>query len=59
MATKKELFAAVRLIKQHCKEHDSEYCRHECPFSDDCGYYFIGVPGDWEDPEEVGGEDGN
>lgn len=58
MATKEELFAAVRLIMQHCKEHDSEYCRHECPFADNCGYYFVGVPGDWPDPEEGGGEDG-
>lgn len=56
MATKEELFAAVRLIKQHCEEHDSEYCRHECPFSDDCGDYFVGVPGEWYDPEEGGGK---
>lgn len=52
MATKEELFAAIQLIKQHCKEHDNEYCGHECPISVECGNYFIGVPGDWEDPED-------
>lgn len=56
MATKKELFAAVRLIKQHCKEHDNEYCKYKCPFIDNCDYYFNGIPGDWPDPEEGGKE---
>lgn len=55
MATKEELFAAVRLIKEHCKEHDAQYCRHECLFTDDCGDYFKGAPCDWPDPEEGGG----
>ena len=58
MVTKEELFAAVRLIKQHCKEHDCEYCRHECPFCDDCVNYFAGAPCNWNDPKEWSGKDG-
>lgn len=59
MATKEELFAAVRTIKQFCEK------------SDGCGYCDVyawcvamrqgggmNTPNRWPDPEEGGGEDG-
>lgn len=61
MATKEELFAAVRLIRSHCTWCD--FCR-DCPLSDNkgknCKLFFSckTAPCDWPDPEEGGGENG-
>lgn len=58
MATKEELFAAVRLIKEHCESVD--WCR-DCPLSYDKGrlcLLYKSAPCEWPDPEEGGGEDG-
>lgn len=58
MATKEELFAAVRLIKEHCDSMGERACR-DCPLTIAiCNRCFIGIPDEWPDPEEGGGEDG-
>lgn len=57
MATKEELFAAVRLIKEHCKLY-TEYERHlNCPLLRTCIRCFDETPQEWPDPEEGGGEE--
>ena len=57
MATKEELFAAVRLVKSHCKML-SFNCR-KCDLSNWCfeNHYFerTNTPVLWPDPEEGGG----
>lgn len=65
MATREDLFEAVRLIKEHCKEQDeisSNSCvrdDYKCPLWSLC-FITLGVPpSNWPDPEEGGGEDGN
>lgn len=62
MATREELFAAVRLIKWHCRQTVC-YCKTHwtCPLYD--RQYDICItkrtaPEEWPDPEEGGGEDG-
>lgn len=59
MATKEELFKAVRTIKQYCEKSDG------CGYCD--GYAWcvamrqgggLNTPNRWPDPEEGGGEDG-
>lgn len=57
MATKEELFAAVRLIKEHCDSMAEESCC-DCPLNSVCDLCFVGIPDKWPDPEEGGGEDG-
>lgn len=56
MATKEELFAAVRLIKKHCKDSDMEECICCCPLSYFCSNRRIGydLPEEWPDPAEGG-----
>jgi hypothetical protein len=56
MPTKEELFAAIMLIKEHCREHDVQYCCNECPIRN-CAKYFSSAPCIWPDPEEGGGEE--
>ena len=58
MATKEELFKAVRLIKEHCVSMAEEACC-DCHLQSVCNRCFIGIPDEWPDPEEGGGEDGN
>ena len=50
---KQELFAAVRLIKEHCASVAEEACR-DCPLQSVCNRCFIGIPDEWPDPEEGG-----
>lgn len=56
MATKEELFAAVQLIREHCRDR-SNYCDCSgCPLyvSIDVGCTCRSiVPGCWPDPEEA------
>ena len=59
MATREELFEAVRLLRKHCRETECNECvlKTLCHNGDrDC----IGdsSPYFWPDPEEGGGEDG-
>jgi len=64
MATKEELFAAVRLIKEHCIEQDEidpNACvrdDYKCPLWIWCFKNGKKTPNQWPDPEEGGGEDG-
>lgn len=64
MATEKELFAAVRLIKEHCKEQDNNpnSCvrdDYKCPLWSLC-FITLGVPPtSWPDPAKGGNADGN
>lgn len=64
MATKEELFNAVRLIKEHCKEQDKidpiSCVRkdYKCPLWNWCFENSVKTPNRWPDPEEGGGEDG-
>lgn len=52
MATKEELFAAVRLIKEHCDSMAERACS-DCPLTlDICNRCFIGIPDEWPDPEK-------
>lgn len=57
MATKEELFEAVRLIKEHCDSMAEISC-FQCHLKSVCNRCFIGIPDEWPDPEEGGGEDG-
>lgn len=58
MATREELFNAVRLIKDHCDSMAEKACSN-CPLNSTiCNRCFIGIPDQWPDPEEGGGEDG-
>lgn len=67
MATKEELFAAVRMLKQNCINYGNLSCggfKHEpgCPLENFCynDYMFDQLaPSEWPDPEEGGSEDGN
>lgn len=55
MATKEELFEAVRLIKEHCASMAKEaWC--DCFLQSVCSRCFIGIPDEWPDPEEGGGD---
>ena len=60
MATKEELFAAVRLIKEHC--HGTKCHEDKCPLiavcEVVCGNGMAPSPCSWPDPEEGGDEDG-
>lgn len=58
MAAREELFAAVRLIKEHCKLYTEYECFLECPLLPTCNRCFVETPQEWPDPEEGGGEDG-
>lgn len=58
MATKEELFEAVRLIKEHCKLYTEYECLLNCPLLQTCNRCFVETPQEWPDPEEGGGEDG-
>ena len=69
MATKEELFAAVRTLKQHCINYGNYgniSCgrfkdKPGCPLENFCynGDMFEQLaPSEWPDPEEGGGEDG-
>jgi hypothetical protein len=51
MATREELFAAVRLIKKHCDSMNGKACC-DCPLHPICDRCFIGIPDEWPDPEE-------
>lgn len=51
MATKEELYQAVRLIKEHCDSMAERACC-ECPLKPICDRCFIGIPDEWPDPEE-------
>ena len=53
MATKEELFKAVRLIKEHCVSMAEEACC-DCPLQSVCNRCFIGIPDEWPDPEGGG-----
>lgn len=55
MATKEELFAAVRLIKEHCDSMAKIACS-DCSLRCVCNRCFIGIPDEWPDPEEGGGK---
>jgi len=59
MATKEELFAAVRLISNHCALQGND-CS-ECPLFDWCErtahFGLSTVPDEWPDPEEGGGKE--
>lgn len=57
MAIKEEVLAAVRTIRQYCKEANIAKCAFECPLIGFCGIYFDGTPDEWPDPEEGGGGD--
>lgn len=61
MATKEELFEAVRLLKSHCntRSFDCQGCDmwHWC--FENHYYEQITLPGLWHDPEKEMGEDGN
>ena len=62
MATRQELFAAVRTIRNHCKEQDTfnpNSCvrnDYKCPLWSLCFVTLGAPPSDWPDPKE-GGED--
>lgn len=57
--TKEELFAAVRLIKEHCTERQDCTSVKRCPIIDWCIRANPDInPEEWPDPEEGGGEDG-
>lgn len=60
MATKEELFAAVRLIHKHCIS--LKFGCRGCPLNDWCDEEYDNrdgaSPDQWPDPEEGGGEDG-
>ncbi len=64
MATREELFNAVRLIKEHCQKTVCCYMAHpqwDCPLYDRKHDRCItgGTPPEiWDGPEEGGGEDG-
>lgn len=65
MATKEELFAAVRMIKEHCKKQTvcirrSKYGNEKCVLAGMRGVCvcYGASPFVWPDPEEGGGEDG-
>lgn len=53
---KEELFAAVRLIKEHCKDTCLADCASNCHLRRWCGLTAT-APETWPDPEG-GGEDG-
>lgn len=59
MTTKKELFAAVRLLKEHCENESKSFC-FGCALFDWCMYRVLHkslcTPRWWPDPEG-GGED--
>lgn len=57
MATREELYKAVRLIKEHCKLHTEYECFLECPLKEMCAECFNELPEKWPDPEEGGGEE--
>ena len=57
MATKEELFKAVRTIKEYCDSMSEKSC-YLCPVRRICERCFVGIPDEWPDPEEGGGEDG-
>ena len=61
MATKEELFEAVRTITKECRVHDytCSTCKldHFCHPQDESGPFNY-PPCYWPDPEEGGGEDG-
>lgn len=54
MATREELFAAVRLIKEYCNSLDR--C-DDCHIRQWCWGYNGDQPFDWPDQAEGGGED--
>lgn len=60
MATKKELFEAVRTLKEHCKK--CLCASASCPLDGWCTYVVSQMnslaPADWPDPEEGGSKDG-
>jgi hypothetical protein len=60
MATKEELFAAVRLIKEHCR--GTKWYGDKCPLivvcEVACGNGIAPLPCRWPDPEEGGGKNG-
>ena len=62
MATKEELFTAVRLIKEHCKEQDrinQNTCirdDYKCPLWIWCYKNGEKTPNRWPDPEGGGEE---
>lgn len=60
MATKEELFAAVRLISNNCARHGGD-CS-DCPLLDWCDrnddFGLSTIPEEWRDPEEGGGGEG-
>lgn len=47
-----ELFAAVRLIKEHCANRMTEEACFDCLLQSVCIRCFIGIPKEWPDPEE-------
>lgn len=57
-ATREELFAAVRLIKEHCARRMTAEACYDCLLQSVCNRCFVGIPDKWPDPEEGGGEDG-
>lgn len=61
MATKEELFSAVRLIKEHCENKAKKFCTG-CALFDWCldriNNKSLCTPQWWADPEEGGREDG-
>jgi hypothetical protein len=64
MATKEELYKAVRTIKDYCKSRDKCIVlpKDSCPFFTQFGSTWCVldncVPCSWPDSEEGGGEDG-
>lgn len=52
MATREELFAAVRLIKEHCKLYTEYECLLNCPLLRTCNRCFVETPQEWPDLEE-------
>lgn len=56
METKEELFAAVRLIKEHCKDTRIADCVFYCHLHRWCRLAQT-TPQEWPDPEEGGGEE--